>query len=114
MKMEDKFGDEPMEETAHSGSKDKERKMMTMADVSECLHKDFAEEMSDAKKYLCMAKIADHAGDEHDCHYLLEMAKDEWTHAMFIHDFMKRHELHIPEEHEECYCKLEKEMAEFF
>lgn len=90
------------------------KKMMTMDDVSEFLQKDFSEEMEDSKKYLCMSKIADNAGDHHDCHYLLEMAKDEYTHATFIYDFMKRHDICIPEVHERCYKKLEEEMAEFF
>lgn len=91
-----------------------EHKMMTMDDVSKCLQKDFSEEIADSKKYLCMAKIADSVGDHHDCHYLLEMAKDEYTHAAFIHDFMERHDLCISEEHEMCYIKLKEEMAKFF
>lgn len=111
--MATRMDDELMDDTIHESGK-KEHKMMTMSDVSKCLQKDFAEEMADAKKYLCMAKIADRADDHHDCHYLLEMAKDEYTHAMFIHDFMERHDLHIPEEHEECFHKLKEEMAEFF
>lgn len=90
------------------------KQMMTMQDVSERLQEDFSEEIADAKKYLCMAKIADNAGDEHDCHYLLEMAKDEYTHACFIHDFMERHNVCVHEEHERCYCELKEEMAEFF
>lgn len=106
-----KIDDEMMDDTT---VKAKEHKMMTMDDVAECLQKDFAEEIADSKKYLCMAKIADHAGNEHDCHYLLEMAKDEYTHAVFIHDFMERHELDIPEEQEMCYNKLKEKMSEFF
>lgn len=109
-----KMDDELMEGAVHTTGKNKEHKMTTMEDVSECLQKDFAEEIADAKKYLCMAKIAGNAGDEHDWHYLTEMAKDEYTHAAFIYDFMKRHEMHIPEEHEECYHKLKEEMAELF
>lgn len=114
MKMPD---DELMDEAAHAthtAGKGKEHKLMTMADVSERLQENFADEIADAKEYLCMARIADHASDEHDCHYLLEMAKDELTHAMFIHDFMERHGIDIPEEQEECFGKLKEEMAEFF
>lgn len=104
--------DMDMESMSH---KDKEKKkMMTMDDVAECLQKDFPGEIDDAKKYMCMAKIADNADAHHDSHYLLEMAKDEYTHAVFIHDFMERHGLHIPEEQEECFVALKAEMAEFF
>lgn len=108
------FDDKEVESTAHKVYGHKKEKMMTMEDVSECLQKDFSEEIADAKKYLCMSKIAHNADDHHDCHYLLEMAKDEYTHACFIHEFMERHGLCIPEEHERCYKELEKEMAEFF
>lgn len=112
-----KIDDELMDDTVvhhHKEVKEEKHRMMTMADVSECLQKDFAEEIADAKKYLCMAKIADNAGDEHDCHYLLEMAKDEYTHACFIHEFLERHDVCIHEEHKRCYHELEEEMAEFF
>lgn len=110
-----KMDDELMEETtAHASNKKKEHKLMTMEDVAGRLQENFADEIADAKEYLFMAKIADHAHDEHDCHYLLEMAKDEYTHAVFIHDFMERHDIHIPEEEQECFNKLKEEMAEFF
>jgi len=89
------------------------KKMMTMDDVADRLQKDFSEEIADAKKYLCMAKIADCAGAYSDSHYLLEMAKDEYTHACFIHDFMERHDMRASEHHEKCYHKLEEEMAHF-
>lgn len=89
------------------------KKMMTMDDVADHLQKDFPEEIADAKKYLCMAKIADCAGAYSDSNYLLEMAKDEYTHACFIHDFMERHGMHISEHHEKSYHKLEEEMAHF-
>lgn len=89
-------------------------KLLTMEDVSECLQKDFGDEISDSKKYLCMARIADCAGDEYDSHYLLEMAKDECTHATFIYDFMKRHDMCIHKSHETCYKQLKDEMAQFF
>lgn len=88
--------------------------MSTMSDVIECLKKDFAEEIADTKKYLCMAKIADSAGMEDDSHYLLEMARDEYTHVRFIHEFMEKHNIRILEAHERCYKELEGKMTEFF
>lgn len=89
-------------------------KMLTMGDVSKHLANNFGEEIEDANKYLCMAKIADSADDDRDCHYLLEIAKDEFTHAWFIYDFMERHDMPMPEDLKEKYHKLEKEMSEFF
>lgn len=122
MKMDDKLDDEMMDEPERREKRwkndehesHKEHKLMTMEDVAECLKKDFSEEIADSKKYLCMAKIADNADVHHDSHYLLEMAKDEYTHAYFIHDFMERHNMCIPEEQEEVFHELKEEMAEFF
>lgn len=94
--------------------KEKEHKIMTMEDVANELEKDFAEEIRDAKRYLCMAKVADGAGNKHDAHYLLEIAKDEYTHARFIHGFMEHHDMWMQEEYEKSYEKLEEEMAQFF
>lgn len=110
MKSEGSFMDD-MEMDASGKGKSK---IMTMDDVAEALQKDFSEEISDSKKYLCMAKIADNADAYHDSHYLLEMAKDEYTHASFIHGFMERHDMCIPEAQEKCYNALKEEMAEFF
>lgn len=120
MKMDD---DEMMDEMVHdpkyvkhgdSNKEHKSHKMMTMDDVAECLEKDFADEISDSKKYMRMAHIAENAGAYEDSHYLLEMSKDEYTHATFIYDFMERHGICIPEDQEVCYHELKEEMAKFF
>lgn len=108
VKHEDEMMDDDEMETGSNGEK-----MMTMDDVAERLQKDFHEEIEDANKYLCMAKIADCACDCESSHYLLEMAKDEYTHACFIHSFMEQHNMCIPEHHEHCYQKLESKMARF-
>lgn len=124
MKMDDKLDDEMMDESEckekrwkngeHESHKEKEYNPMAMKDVAECLRKDFPEEIADSEKYLRMAKIADNADAHHDSHYLLEMAKDEYTHVEFIHDFMERYGMDIPEEQEMCYNKLKDKMADFF
>lgn len=93
------------------GSKDKP---MTMGDVADKLVDDFEDEIDDSKKYLCMAKVAEKSGNEHDSYYLYEMAKDEYTHARFIKDFMEEHDIEIPEDHEERYHKLEEEINRIF
>lgn len=132
MKMEEKMEDGMMEHAAHKskewkheehgheyeseweGGSKEEHEMTTMSDVAECLKKDFVDEIHDSKKYLCMARIAECSGDEYAAHYLLEMAKDEYTHAAFIHDFMEKHNMCIHEEHETCYMKLKNEISCFF
>lgn len=89
-------------------------KMMTMEDVSEHLQREFLEEITGAKEYLCAAKIADHAEDHYDSHYLMEMAKDEFTHAVFIHEFLEQHGVNIPEVQEKCFAEIKAEMEQFF
>lgn len=112
MKMDTKFEEDmEMEDVMHHG---KSKRLMTMEDVSEELKKDFTEEIADSKKYLCMSKIAENANCEETCCYLLEMAKDEYTHAYFIHDFMCEHDMHIPEEDKREFEKLKEKMKEFF
>lgn len=118
MKMDAKFDDDmDMMEGMHEHMehhKDKECKVMTMEEVGEELSKDFEDEIRDSKKYLHMAKIADKAGDYEDCHYLTEMAKDEFTHAYFIHSFMEEHGICIHEEHEKEFECLSETMKKFF
>lgn len=110
MKMDSKFEDEMMDEMLEG----KGKKCMTMEDVSEQLSKDFADEIADSRKYLHMAKVAEKADDYEDCHYLTEMAKDEYTHAYFIHSFMEEHDICIPEEQEKDFECLKETMKGFF
>lgn len=113
MKMDSKFEDDMAVDSVVK-HREKKHKLMTMEDVANELSGDFEDEISDSKKYYHMAKIADRAGDDEDCHYLTEMAKDEYTHAYFIHNFMKEHDIHIPEEQEKAFEELTDMMKEFF
>lgn len=113
MKMDSKFEDEMIDGMHGMYEEDKEGKMMTMEDVAEQLMENFADEIADSKEYFHMAKIADKFGDLEDCHYLTEMAKDEYTHAYFIHSFMMEHDMCIPEDHEkefECLTNMMKDL----
>ena len=116
MKMDAKFEEDmEMEDEMHEGKhKGGKHKIMTMEDVAENLKADFAEEIADSKKYFCMAKVAERAGNEHDCHYLTEMAKDEYTHAYFIYEFMHEHDIHVPEDQAGEFEELKEKMKEFF
>lgn len=59
--------------------------MSDMAIVS-TLSTHLKEEIKDAETYISMAKTAKDAGDSHMCKYLMAMAKDEYSHAKFIHE----------------------------
>lgn len=115
MKVEDKemLMDEMMDvDDMKSGQKKKA--MYTMDDVAKELEKDFGEEIDDAKRYMCMAKVAKKSGDEETAHYLSEIAKDEYTHARYIKGYMEDHDMDIPEEHTKAYSTLKEKMARFF
>lgn len=115
MKMDSKFEDDMMGETLeHKHKKYKSSEIMSMEDVGEQLSKDFVDEIADSKKYFHMAKIAEKADDYEDCHYLTEMAKDEYTHAYFIHSFMMEHGICIPAEQKEEFECLTDTMKDFF
>lgn len=113
MKIDEKF-EEDMDMVDVVEGRDKTHKFMTMEDVAKELKKDFAEEIADSKKYLCMAKVAEKAHCEEDCHYLTEMAKDEYTHAYYIHSFLHEHDIHVLEELEEKFEALKEHIQEFF
>lgn len=119
MKMDSKFENDmeiehEFEHDSHYTDKDKKHKMMSMEDVAEQLSKDFADEIADSKKYFRMAKTVEKVGDREDCYYLMEMSKDEFTHAYFIHNFMTEHDIDIPEDLEEDFEKLKDKMKRFF
>lgn len=103
------------EHDEHEHKEHKRHKLMKLEDVIEQLQEDFAEEIADSKKYLCMAKAVERAGhSEEACYYLTEMAKDEYTHANFIHSVMVKHDIELPEEQVKEYEELEEKMKEFF
>lgn len=116
MKMDSRFEDDMELEQAVNPVKPRSKKckVMTMEDVAEQLAGDFEEEIEDSKKYLHMAGIAEKAGDDEDYHYLMEMAKDEYTHAYFIHCFMKDHDMCVEEEHEREFMCLKEKMKDLF
>lgn len=120
MKMDSKFEDD-MEMSYEEGhghhyakDRDKKSKVMTMEDVADNLSKDLMDEIEDCKKYFCMSKVAEKSNNHEDCYYLLEMSKDEFTHAYFIHSFMIEHDIAIPEEQEKEFEHLKNKMKEFF
>lgn len=63
--------------------------MMSLSDITEKLHNDFQDEIDDANKYQDMANSAAKMGHCELADILCAMAKDEHSHAKFIHEFLK-------------------------
>lgn len=72
------------------------------------LHENFEEEIEGIEKYYSMAHTAEMAGYTAFAQYLYEMAKDEYSHALFIFESGKKQGIDISPE---CWRKLEEYKA---
>ena len=88
--------------------------MMTLEDITKKLHEDFPDEISDANTYLSMAECAYQMEHQELAHYLCEMAKDEFSHATFIHEYLKKTGIPIDEEDAMEWSKLEERFRKKF
>lgn len=84
---------------------------MSYADVIGELKKDLCDEIGDSKKYMKMSKAMENAGRERAAKYLHAIAKDEYTHATFIYEYLSSEGIDIPEKDALKYQEL-KTMAE--
>lgn len=85
--------------------------MMTYGMVVEKMKEDLGDEIEDCKKYLKMSKACEHAGHEKAAKYLHMIAKDEFTHARFLYEYLSEEGIDIPTEDAVKFQEL-KTMAE--
>lgn len=79
---------------------------MTMEEVHAKLVEELEDEIDSAVEYHQMAlTMEDHGCGE--CFFLMQIAKDEMSHAKWIHDYAHRRGLPIAEEVEKRYKELE-------
>ena len=71
----------PMEEKRTSSHHE-----IRMEDIKASFKEDFSEEIHDANRYCDMAMAAKMMGHTHIARGLYAMARDEYSHAKFIHD----------------------------
>lgn len=86
--------------------------MSDMAMVS-TLSTHLKNEIQDAETYISMAKTAKSAGDMHLCKYLFAMAKDEYSHAKFIHTEMTKAGMTASAEDVAAFVAMETHIKEF-
>lgn len=79
---------------------------MTIEDISKKLHEDFTDEIHDANKYMDMAENAKRLGHDDTAYYLLEIAKDEYSHACYIYMYLNENNIPIDKEDSEDWNKL--------
>lgn len=79
---------------------------MSMEDITTKLHNEFKDEVDGANEYLDMAISACDMQHQELSNRLSCMAYDEYTHAMFIHDFLNKSGVTISEEHEKSFNEM--------
>lgn len=80
--------------------------MMTLDEIEKALQGAFPDEIQDSNSYCDMAKSAETMGDRQTAKYLYAIAKDEYTHAKFIHEYMIDNGLPIPDIQEKAWKEL--------
>ena len=87
---------------------------MTKEEISKHLLTRFAAEMEDATNYHTMAETAEKMGKYDLVDGLIDMAKDEYTHAEFIKMTMENMDVTIPDEHQKKWDVLEEKFKDLF
>lgn len=87
---------------------------MSLAEITDKLHEEFEDEIEGANEYLNMANSAASMGHMDLADTLLAMAKDEFSHARFIHCFMKESGVHVSDEVHEDWKELENRFHKVF
>jgi ferritin len=88
--------------------------MMTLQDIIEDFKHEFMDEVNGANKYLDEGWAADEMHYRDLCTHLCAMAKDEYSHAKFIHQTLMRYGIEIPTEEQTAWTQLEERMHQLF
>lgn len=87
---------------------------MSLSEITDSLYEQFPDEINDANHYMDMAKSAYDMGHEHLAECLCEVAKEEFTHAKFIHYHLNESGVEIPEEWHKEWEELENRFRKYF
>lgn len=102
------------EKTGHKEMKQGEGRMMTMQEIVHKLHENFSDEIADANEYLNMAESAERMEHHEMAEGLAEIAKEEYTHAKFIHYVMKENGIMADTEDMKDWEELEARFRRMF
>lgn len=87
---------------------------MTMEEITKHMLAKFGEEIEDAGKYCDLGVAAEALGWDYSAEGFYEMARDEYTHAMFLEDALTKYNVPIPEDHKKKFHELEERMERKF
>lgn len=83
-------------------------------DIKKYFKHEFPDEMKGCNEYCDLARQAEKAGDRQLAYGLYEMAKDEYTHAKFIHDHLIEWGCEIPEAEMTKFHQTKERIARIF
>ena len=95
-------------ETPHGGYEE------SLERVKSYFSKELPDEIDGCCKYLDLAKVVDNAGNAEVARGLYEMARDEYTHAKFIHDHLIDWGCDIPQEEAMKYHQMKERIFRIF
>ena len=98
----------------HETDKHKEHRMMSLSEITDKLHEEFEDEIDGANLYLDMANSAAHMNHYQLAEVLCAMAKDEFSHAKFIHCFLKESGVHVSDEIQKEWTELDNRFHKLF
>lgn len=87
---------------------------MTKEEFTKHIVPHLSEEIEDACNYYDMAMNADKMDNDYLTRGLIEMTKDEYSHAKFIMGIMDEMDIEIPPEEAKRWYELDKKMEKLF
>lgn len=107
-------GTEKMLSTNSEDMKDFSNKEKGMEKIKSYFSEEFSDEMKGCNEYADLAHQAKEAGDTTLAYGLYQMAKDEYTHAKFIHDYLIEWGCEIPEMEVSKYHQTKERISHIF
>ena len=86
----------------------------SLAEITEKMHHEFDDEINGANMYLDMAISANDMHHEELAHWLSAMARDEFSHASFIHHHLKKSGVDLSESDHKMWKELEDRFHRVF
>lgn len=80
----------------------------SLSEITEKMHQEFDDEIEDANMYLDMAISANDMHHEELAYWLSAMARDEYSHASFIHHHIKASGVELSEKDSKAWKELEE------
>lgn len=85
-----------------------------MEELLKVMKTNFPEEVKDSETYFKMCKEANEMGEDELASFLFEMARDEYTHALFISEFLESQGHMLPPEQKKMWTEYKDKVENMF